>query len=235
MNRNVEVRLEALRGRLLDGLQAVEDLKRDWPGGTLSVAGASMMAALGTAMVRQEPVRIAYRDEAGRETERAIVPDGIFKTRRGEWHVTGLCLLRGDKRTFTLHRIIRVGEAGGPGGGWARDAALSGVAGPVAQRAAREGYEVDEAVVRGLVGGLLPVPDALWGPGEEMGVEVEDRRSPTAAAFELRDRLLAVPAPAGVPWRVARVESVGGREAVRVLVGEAGCEVSAVYYPGAGG
>ncbi|MEE1812683.1 WYL domain-containing protein [Streptomyces sp. BE133] len=64
------------------------------------------LADLYRAMDRQNAVTITYFDEDGTESIRTIEPYDIRTTKSGLIQIRAMCRLRGEARSFYLHRIV---------------------------------------------------------------------------------------------------------------------------------
>jgi predicted DNA-binding transcriptional regulator YafY len=114
-----DARLSRAAGNALSKIAAVlpDDLRREIDSGTLYVAGRRGEQSqidpslLRDAIRREIKLRIGYRDDAGKETERVIWPFviGFFEQHRvvGAW-----CELRNDYRHFRLDRIATAAATG---------------------------------------------------------------------------------------------------------------------------
>lgn len=81
--------------------------------GTVSTAAARVAApastgallTLAAAVTERRRVRLRYRSEGARETEREVDPYGVAH-REGYWYAAGHCHLRGGVRLFRLDRVV---------------------------------------------------------------------------------------------------------------------------------
>lgn len=64
------------------------------------------LADLYRSIDRKQAVTITYLDETGEETVRTIEAHDIRTTKSGRIQVRAMCRLRGDDRSFYLHRIV---------------------------------------------------------------------------------------------------------------------------------
>jgi predicted DNA-binding transcriptional regulator YafY len=113
-------RLSSAAGNALTKIAAVlpDDLRRELEAGTLyvperrNVAPVQVDPALLRDAIRKElRLRIAYRDDAGQETERVIWPFviGFFEQHKV---VAAWCELRNDYRNFRIDRIATLAATG---------------------------------------------------------------------------------------------------------------------------
>ncbi|MFD7867982.1 WYL domain-containing protein [Streptomyces sp. NPDC059783] len=63
------------------------------------------LADLYRALDRQQAVTITYLDEEGTESVRTIEPFDVRTTKSGRIQIRAMCRLRGEARSFYLHRI----------------------------------------------------------------------------------------------------------------------------------
>lgn len=73
---------------------------------TAKQATTKTIADLYRAIDRRHLVTITYLDQDGTETIRSIEPYDIRTTKSGRIEVHAMCRLRGDARSFAVHRIV---------------------------------------------------------------------------------------------------------------------------------
>ncbi|MDN2567246.1 YafY family transcriptional regulator [Aquibium sp. A9E412] len=81
------------------------------PDRMIGAAERETIDALERAVEARRVLDIGYRDEAGRQTQRAVRPLGLWFWGK-VWTLVAWCELRDDFRTFRIDRIAAVAEAG---------------------------------------------------------------------------------------------------------------------------
>jgi predicted DNA-binding transcriptional regulator YafY len=106
----------AVEGALAKLERAMPEALREWVRSleeTVSIAAArsappastGALLTLAAAVAERRRVRLRYRSEGARETEREVDPYGVAH-REGYWYASGHCHLRGGVRLFRLDRVV---------------------------------------------------------------------------------------------------------------------------------